>query len=1031
MKGGDKAPESKVAAPVGTGEPALDFFDWGGLNLASTSPADRIPLVGKAGGKASYFLLPPMVRVPSFFSSVVSGVGSSQLRFPVVPRYRDRALAIGGMNWLAYSDDELLRVALEDEKLFSLVCGFTRDLPAAAANYVAPEGEYLDLSLYGWRGVRKRIGLMRAEWVAGWEHVQGLGLLPGDDLVMRYMNGLLLGRYGRVLTDRGVTFASERCLDGRQGGLLYPVWGSLPPADRLLGLELSRRFWELVELKVHGLSVASFARKLVPVIGVWLRRMGRIYPPVLLRPKDSEDGVSKGLPGMEVSDLAGVHRRVCALLQACLDLHFGGSLFGVRTTPSSGVDEVIGGGEVQIFGRSETVVVSGISRKCLQYLPSSFAAQLVAWGEAARGAFTELGLLKDATDTGRLSPESVVFFERLGWEVNGGVLRFDLQPGWSEREVSRLIGLLDDSTRVALLRKGCQMGANFMEKVVAGYMEAQRLRTRFSVEAQPDGVFGMRPGLVGDAARFWDQAEAHAAAELVRSAAKGLVELGKPRPLDWGAVGSHRSFVDRFDAPGFEAAMTGYYTPSFSPPDRTFSWFRLLGDQWARGVVILEGAMRAYLRATGFSFKGPEGQVSFWGELGVGEGGGRLPPQVPAWRWLILREAYLAAYVWAWGQLLYGGWSPMDRSSVCLFRKVLASYSSTFGAVARGSDTPFWQGVPLLVKGDERGNRYVGVRRLGLGFDQHLMEFISTNEEPDSLGFSYGGKRFLLPTKGRGTFRVIPVAGVPDQVERMGFFHQAAQGEWYVDVTEGAALGSGMVGVKDATMGRAAQMVGLWFMAGQNRYTSLVFGQELAKWVQSRRLSTRGLPAWAPFGLLGLKEWAATPGPGALFSSGVPVELESAEAFKSWNGLAQVPDFKEWAGLGSEGIVKAWAATEQAPMSFPLWPVSVTTESPPNCYFSSFFWFDRTLRAVGRGLDPTLCLPLEQTRYAGMMEGEARDLKRWREVVWKPLLGSAGMGRSVAWGGSQEAVLPEGGLSPAVESLWRDWMKPWLLPAGI
>jgi hypothetical protein len=45
-----------------------------------------------------------LVRVPSFFASVVKGLGSAELRFPVVPDHRRRALSIGGMYWLAYSD---------------------------------------------------------------------------------------------------------------------------------------------------------------------------------------------------------------------------------------------------------------------------------------------------------------------------------------------------------------------------------------------------------------------------------------------------------------------------------------------------------------------------------------------------------------------------------------------------------------------------------------------------------------------------------------------------------------------------------------------------------------------------------------------------------------------------------------------------------------------------------------------------------------------------------------------------------------
>ena len=198
------------------------------------------------------------------------------------------------------------------------------------------------------------------------------------------------------------------------------------------------------------------------------------------------------------------------------------------------------------------------------------------------------------------------------------------------------------------------------------------------VEPAPDNTFGQRPGTNP---AYWDIAEHYA-----NRALDGNADLPEPqatvlpqKPISiWSSPVYGRSF--------FYRRLVGDRLEKrhlhINPLDRfcrmETSWLRGANAFWARGVVALEGAARAFLRRQGFGLHGRAGE--FWQEIGWTNTHQKSPQSaIPAWRWQLSREAYLASFIWAWGELLNSSWSPFDLDCRRELRRALTSTSAMFG----------------------------------------------------------------------------------------------------------------------------------------------------------------------------------------------------------------------------------------------------------------------------------------------------------------------------------------------------------------
>ena len=1007
--------------------PFVPIMDAGGNNAP---PAVSFLFEATEAGlpkpdKVAYFGKLDLVPMPAFFSAYMSK-SSGKLSFPIGQRGDVRALEVGTINWLAYSDEELVVASLESEEFFIRVCGFTRDWEVPKSAYFAKDGR-LDLRLPGWKRIRAKVAQMRALWANRWQSKTGLRIVDSDGLVSRFCNGVLLGRYGRGLTAKDISFTSEKRVDGsflreKADQLYYPVLGTFQMESTEFGKDLSARFEDELKATMQEPGPRTAAVHLVPKIELWMRKMGRRTLPSVLEPKAGEPGTLAGIDSI----FGLVQERIYRLVRSFRSERYPG-LYGLRDGDATGVlGGSVGRGEFRVFRTDKLVLVDGLDASRLRVLPAEFAKVFVGWCDQVRGVFQEFGSLGGVSHLGKLSPASRCFLELLGFRFTAQGYRFDLSSVWFKEEVVRLQQMIPRET---VPGRALEVGRILMQDLVSMYMDAVGLKSQFKLVVEKDGTFGQRVCLAGDHKRFWAMVADRAGKQLaVTKAKENCYTAMKYEPVNWGEFGDRRSFVDRFFKAGFEASMPTFY-PKVVPvalEEARGSWFCELRETWARGVVILEGSMRAYLKAGGFLLNESGGkEQAFWTEV-LAASSGSLD-KAPKWCWLALREAYLASYVWAWSQLLYSTWIPMDAGTVRRYRSALAAYSSMVGAYGRGLGAdrsllvkPHWAGRVVKAEG---GDYDPGNCFQGLAFDRHVLSRGKLGLNPDvSVGFVYGGEVFDVGGFDALADAVPVVAPVTDADQGGPFFYAEKTGEW--TFRKGEKGGHMMLGVRNPTMARAAQLVGLWFMAGQSRYAALSYGSLLSDWVYANGRSEEekaklagGLPAWAPFGYLGCREWNSTVGVASLFTD------ERTDMEIDWSSTRGVPDFKDWVGLGSDGITRAWHFTEQAPLSFPMLRLDPghLHSLPEGC--SSILWMDRTLRAIGRGLDPVMGGPLNRVDHPGVSNAHRARLLNWRRRIWAPIIGPGGFAHPGEWG-VMDTREPRY-LCKAVSSLWRSWMAPW------
>jgi len=211
------------------------------------------------------------------------------------------------------------------------------------------------------------------------------------------------------------------------------------------------------------------------------------------------------------------------------------------------------------------------------------------------------------------------------------------------------------------------------------------------------------------------------------------------------------------------------------------------------------------------------------------------------------------------------------------------------------------------------------------------------------------------------------------------------------------------------------------FLAGNNRYQMLKHGTALAAWVKSKGLPEGGLYGWAPFGLHDTKRWVEGRGISYLFDDSPLVHAGEAML---------LPGFEGWLGLPWKERLGGWMMTERAGLSYPLSRKSMdgtTKQWSVGEHLAGFLWFDRVVRAVGRGLDPTLLRPLGDVDY--IPSGDRATFLRWRQRIWGHYFSGLGDLTKLAhkeWGAKEDGVLPAVSLVKPVGDLWRAWQRPWL-----
>lgn len=1029
------------------------------------------------------------------------------IRLPLAGSYSKRAVQIPVGFWLGLSDDEIADYALSDAQLFPLVWGLVR--PRADGRYSPAEVYFLagrkEVNRYGegWRRVRSGVATMRRYWVSVWSLELGLRVADGDGLAARIFNAELFRFFSERLEHRGATVQYE--LGGVEGVVVDGARSieavvTLPVRVPAVGWAREAKVRAVAEeaSTLYDGWLASTAQALGPQ-GM-ARWMGRRYPffvgglglptgaseralrffggvAIGAREGMTQGALELGLPAGDAvvpEKVLGICRRA---LRVYVAAHYPRLEYSSRASGVGKLDAMVGAARVVRFGTKEVVGVEGIEKKAFYNFPVGVQESFASWAGVVAASFRALC---SAGASQVLEGEAKEFFGELGFRFEPG-LEIRFVEGWPRKQVQKIV------ERAAVKEDAAWCYgrlATLVRRLVDQHMEAGGLRLDFRVELGEDSLFGSRPELAGGGASYWEQVEDVAAVRLGNSQARklgvALVAPPESRSIDWGDVGDRRSFSERWLNEHVKEICPSYWDhwskqvevgrqqdkeegKGVFPTMRNgevvklcYSWLQGTNEQWAKGVVCLEGAMRAYLRGVGFGIlsdgglkpseygegKSRLGGVGlFWQELGVTNGlASRVDmAAVPSWRWYLLREAYLAAYVWAWAEFLYGDWSPLNFRWKSRFRRSLSLMSGLVGVTTRplppqaweGGSVPAWEGLPLGV--DIEKENLSGATFLNfVGLDSLGGDLVRSTGDKEARGFLCGGKPFQLaaamfPSVLKPSDKVhnYPVMGgiLVSSFRGPGWFEfKESDKRWHVVKQYTGTWCYGLGGWEN---GRAFQLLGNWFVTGQSRYMSLLVGQAFQRWCNGNGVDPQSLPVWGQFGLLNSEQWLSSVGMTPLFEGATGGGDLEGFGVPMFSGAYQ---FDAWVKLGKEAL-RGWSLVEQAPLSYPM----TTLRS---CFTDrlmaghSVAWLDRVLRGLGHGVDPVqLSLPLVEAPaelMAGLPASEQEAFTRWRERIWAPLLRcDLKYLPQRPWNETEEWFWPGECFSPTVEALWRDWVRPW------
>lgn len=1038
------------------------------------------------------------------------------VRLPLGRPVAVRGSAIGSAWWLGLGNKALAAYALQDQELFLLVWGMagarTDPGETPASLYFDAAGR-VDPLAPGCRRVLARVGRMRRQWAFAWRSLMGLILTERDTVADRVMAAEAFRFLGEALVSAGRAGALGGPAPGNAGALdagvywpvrsvsahpcfkqgLKPVGEGANSAFELWfrgsvmgwGIQGAARWvarrWALLDA---CLGLPARARELGGLFGdgsPFRVSEGRCAP--LVAPLAVAQ-VPPALPGLEagpvVAPTALEHCRRALGLYA--RDRFDVTTFGTRRRRGDRELPPVGAGLGRRFGGGPQVPVAGLPSGRLRALPPAVRYAFVRWAGMVGRSFVQLCSAPDVASVPTLGEDAAQLFRRLGFRM-GPPLDACFARGWCHHEVSFILaeaGVGDDRVDFS------ERLAGLVSELIAQHMAAAGLRRVFHLEQSVDSLFGVRPALASPGS-FWDDVEAAATVRLANRSASVLgvafSTASGLRRLDWGPVQDRRSFAERWLNKSFESSCPTYFAmwkrhqalsqaqdrweashrgqvfcPMPVPPAQrllpAMSWLQSVNEQWARGLVCLEGAQRAYLRYVHLGLGVPSvveaaepgaGAGKFWRELGAS--GGFAAEAVPAWRWYLLREAYLLSMVWSWAQFLHGDWAPLSPVWTARFRGALGQYSSLVGMNGRRANVPYWEGLPLGLGKDLGdctavylglvGGDFIGLDALDAfrAATPGLTVLSEAQRAAAGRGFRYKGKLFVAdpglfglpfgPGLTPAPLQHYPVAGglLLSSYRGPGRFHYSPSSGWE---DAGGYEGVGMFGPSGREAARAFQLVANWFLAGHARYGSLRLGWQFREWVRKTGLSQVGLPMWGQFGLLDSQEWVESDGVSALFDGLVPGA--HLEAFRHPSFASD--NFKSWVGLGGD-LLKAWALVERSPLSFPMVSIRALASQRLTAALP-IAWFDRTLRALARGRDPVnptspLTAMLEWLNPTQDAQVTA-DFLAWRRTIWAPLLRvGCALDRLALrpWDELERWDWQRGSWDPLVESLWRDWMRPW------
>ena len=894
-------------------------------------------------------------------------------------------VAINEVEWFAFSDQELLqnvltencgqnnRWAVEDQKrYFSILCGMDRPRFFPAERFVTAAIE-IDLRLCGWKRVKARIKSLRKAYCKYWRDNFNLELVSNDDYVSNYYNDSLI----------------DKCLDAIKTyavaeGFTYDASEGPPPLSELckfIGADKAKEICKSESIQHYGpFQQTGLREKVLEVVTeIYLNfesffiKSGRTTWPADLG--SFKPGALPLNPGRDptyrrIRDLA---KRYCKAVRN----------LSLAKSPAATPGDYHGEAVFTINKtRLKMVEVKG-EPLAPEFLKGNVKELFDSQVNSIRNDFEEY-----AKNTRQKTPSYVNHdaFIRYGFihELLGGIEHLQ-SPDFSILSPEQYTWFQDLCAKSNIQQTPEQALAfnDFFYRMVKKYSEAVDFNTGFGGRlcrtASPPFEH-----TVAISRQHWDTVETNALINL---------EFLKKReiPLRWNPRKNRESYFEQYFKMGFQ-------TDANEKKLTAGPWFDVLDDTYMRGVVFLEGCMRAYLRGSGFASKSPpdSGYSSeFFDEIRGGLAA------APPWRWILLREAYLAALIWAWSEFLFGRWGPFSTRSLVDYKAAFGFIGMDVMCAVHKSSSPF------------SGNAFMPVMNNRLGdlsaFSTPIFGEYCYKQNHLNPGYALSPDSHANDPERPSHFG-LNLLGVNPEAIKLGNNPPLEPRE---HSSEDHKLD---VGIPDTLpnqpKARALQLIGSWLIAGHVRHATAAHANRIRDRVTKYSKSKAELAAWMPVGTMNLDQWVSAPGLVALFT--IP------DFF--WNSPATPPpDFSTWIAGGDDSIRTNWQAIESAPLSFSFLNVNLNKNYDRSEQMSSVYWFDRTLRAIGQNLDPVTLTPLND-----FLPGIAdhADFRRWRERIWSPL---TNLDRGAVK--QSDTSIETRQLKPKVLALWQAWMKS-QLPGG-
>lgn len=553
---------------------------------------------------------------------------------------------------------------------------------------------------------------------------------------------------------------------------------------------------------------------------------------------------------------------------------------------------------------------------------------------------------------------------------------------WIHRQADLLFaGMRQDQW---LYEQACKQ----IEAEIQAWLMRPRSLSGMDLEIAPDAVLIQRP-VTDD--NHWETAQSLATEALYAERGGYTLPILPPQPQTWRNYRHLDFYATFFHKDAFEHKLRLH--PTYIPHNPETSWIRGLDRFWAMALVALEGAITAYLQVAGFG-------LDYWREV-LGWKKLSSPPalhDIPAWKWHLLREAYVVAWLWGLAFVIYSLWSPLDADCQSDLRQALMSLAAMMGwrwglrpLRWRGRDIKIYSHPDSLVSHFHAGA--IEVKNCAPFSDKanwiidHLIAEETAFQGPDltpTRSFQYQNRENKVDTQDS---RLIWAAARPSSlIYRPGVFRRDNCGDWVGDNSLEEPLFQKFDGEHQCLLGlstlpqaRAFQLLGNLLLAPQSRLATLRLGIKFKQMRSREDMPDILVKMCGQFGRLSTLEWIGGARLTTLFAG---CHLDQAGERLLRPIPIPIDDFAAWQAVAPAARYALWAKILTAPLSYPL--IVPNQGQPHTDFLSPIRWIERLLFSLGRGLCPFSLQPLQNVPFT-LPRKEAEMFLRLRRRIMAPL----------------------------------------------